>query len=280
MYQFLLKTGLIPQIVEDWLYEGKTKTHIATSHSSQIKGAFTPFENMWNDFMDTFTPYRSLTGLKKDIVQPIKGIKNILKGILHLLAIIPLLGVNIIRYAATSEDFSMFMDNMTIASSRLFSWSLYGLFNIFRGITQLAATPLTYFIKAPIRIGIWLYSTFFSPDNLLAQNRREIQNLADDAVENYLDHENERALDMIKEIHKKFRRGVDERNEDTYKHDDSKMSDPHKVYLSSMENEVYEKMSGLRVNHKSFKEYLSLFSNKRIPDVKGVAIEYRMQRRY
>src|SRR5258708_2181807 len=64
----------------------------------QIRGAFQPLADMWKDVKDTFKPYKSSYHIKRDAMQPLRGIGNIGVAVLSSAGGIVLFIVNTIRY--------------------------------------------------------------------------------------------------------------------------------------------------------------------------------------
>jgi hypothetical protein len=114
-------------------------------------GSFQPMADMLKDVIDTVKPYKSSYGLKRDILQPIRGITNVAKGVAILIATPVLFVANAVRYALYSGSVRNFGKNLAINAFRSATWSLDGVNNIIRGITQVATTPLTLLIKIPLR---------------------------------------------------------------------------------------------------------------------------------
>tara|TARA_R110002126_G_scaffold273866_1_gene418653 strand:- start:195669 stop:196586 length:918 start_codon:yes stop_codon:yes gene_type:complete len=118
---------------------------------NQIPGGLEPVLGMIKDFVDTFKPYKSWHYVGRDIIQPLKGIGNIAKGLANIIGSILLFFSNTIRYALISGNYYHFKKNMFLNFNRTTSWLLDGISSLVRGITQVIATPLTWLIKIPLR---------------------------------------------------------------------------------------------------------------------------------
>jgi hypothetical protein len=106
---------------------------------------------MVTDFQDTFRPYQTKKDIVMDLIQPICGVGNILKGITSII-LIPFLFIgNTIRYAFISKSLSEFGHNMFLNLIRSTSWVIDGLLSILRGALQIASSPLTWLIRMPLR---------------------------------------------------------------------------------------------------------------------------------
>lgn len=119
----------------------------------QMLGGLQPIADMIKDFVDTFKPYKFSDHAKKDLLQPISGLGNIVKGIINLLGAPVLFVGNTIRYIFISDSFSgfLYLYNIVLNIHRTASWMLDGVSSLVRGVTQIAATPLAWFIKMPLR---------------------------------------------------------------------------------------------------------------------------------
>lgn len=90
-----------------------------------------PLVYMGKDYNDTFKPFKSSFYIKRDLLQPIHGAINIYNGIVDL-------------------------KGSSIA---------LGITEIFRGLTQIATTPLTWFLRLPFRGIITLFTGFQKAEN-------------------------------------------------------------------------------------------------------------------
>ncbi len=175
------------------------------SASDQFKGALQPLFDMAKDAVDTFKPYRSNFYVRRDALQPVFGLANILKGILYLLTV-PLLVliiapiyalVNINR--TTGKEVGEFL---LMAAS----WLIDGALSIVRGATQLAFTPLGW-AKMGIRA---LISKFTGKEDLWIENRPGIQDL----VNKNEDDSHINKQELAKAVHSKYEKGI-KRGEET-----------------------------------------------------------------
>jgi len=179
----------------------------------QLKGSFQPFADMVKDAADTFKPYRSRYYVKRDAKQPIYGAYNLLKGLLYLIALIPLLFVGLGFCIFTRQS-----ERLPFGAVMLLSWFIDGILSIFRGITQIAFTPLVL-AKMAIRGFIWAVT---SNTELLVENRKGIRKLIADAQkinDEYKEGEDKKlALNklsyIVHYIGAKYNKGI-ERGEDT-----------------------------------------------------------------
>jgi hypothetical protein len=142
--------------------------------TDQFVGALQPLASMANDFLYTFKPYKSGKDALNDLAQPVRGLGNILRGLALTIASPLFFLVNTVRYAFVSGTWANFVGNMKINLIRSGSWLLDGVCSLVRGITQLITTPLTWFLKMPLR-GI-LTGVKGTPD--IAENE-EVQRLVD-----------------------------------------------------------------------------------------------------
>ena len=121
----------------------------------QLTGSFQPFADMANDFLNTFTPYKSASEFGVDCLQPIFGVGNIFKGAFYLLAVLLLF---IPTFIIAPIFIVLFFKNVSSTINELFftggtvllSWFIDGIGSLIRGSTELAATPLLI-IKMPLR---------------------------------------------------------------------------------------------------------------------------------
>lgn len=173
-------------------------------HSGQqILGGLQPLADIAKDFIDTFKPYKAGYHAGRDFLQPLRGVGNIAKGAANLL-LSPLLFVaNTIRYALTSGSLENFASNMGLNARRTTGWLLDGVSSLVRGLTQIAATPLTWLIKMPLRGLI----TAIKGAPKIEQNRG-IQRLVSTGI-NAVNDSDVVTVDCVRhELHRKFAKAI------------------------------------------------------------------------
>jgi len=119
------------------------------SKVQQILGGLQPIADIGKDFVDTFKPYKARYHAQRDFLQPIRGVGNIAKGVANLIVgVIGIIGVPLLFPLISFEnDRDKLRNNLSLT----FSWYLDGISSIVRGVTQVITTPLTWFIKMPLR---------------------------------------------------------------------------------------------------------------------------------
>lgn len=142
-------------------YESTRKFSPPKYFLAMLIAPFQHFLNMAKDAIDTFKPYKSTVQMRRDFLQPIYGVGNILKGILNLILTPLILVINILREtvkflkslknAHISKSFLVYIKNISLNFVRTLSWTLDGCFSLLRGMTQIVSTPLTWLIKIPLR---------------------------------------------------------------------------------------------------------------------------------
>ncbi|WP_058535130.1 hypothetical protein [Legionella saoudiensis] len=142
--------------------------------TDQFIGAMQPIASMINDIQYTFKPYKSSHEFLMDMAQPLRGLKNVLRGLANLVATPLFFLGNTVRYAFNSGSWSNFSNNMKLNLGRSSSWLIDGLSSIVRGSTQVIASPLTWALRMPLR-GI-ITAIKGTPD--ITENE-EIQHLVD-----------------------------------------------------------------------------------------------------
>jgi hypothetical protein len=121
---------------------------------------------MGKEVVDTFKPYKGFYQSNRDFLLPLRGIKNIIQGLanilfipVHLALVVPviLVGALIGLIALFCKKYRAAEWGGTAALIALgspiyiASYGVDGLAHLFKGITQVAATPLTWLIKMPLR---------------------------------------------------------------------------------------------------------------------------------
>lgn len=127
---------------------------------AQFLGPFQTFLDVKKDLTNTFKPYKSSYYLKKDAMQPLYGVTNLLKGLVYIVAAPLTLLFNLFirepyrtikSFISLSSALTHYFHNTKINVLRTMSWLLDGSLNVIRGVTQIATTPLTWLIKIPMR---------------------------------------------------------------------------------------------------------------------------------
>lgn len=173
LFDFILNT--MPNFAGD-IYYNPTK-------QSPLLGSLQPFVDIAKDFLDTFKPYKSKAYLKKDALQPFRGILHILKGIIYILAL-PLCLLNPDKRGITA-----------------LAWLIHGLSQIAQGSIQIITSIPNYLFRIPLRLLI----TCFSPPTIAFEKRQSLYLLLTQA-ENELDKgQINNAADICFEIHRKFK---------------------------------------------------------------------------
>lgn len=126
-----------------------------------LVGSLQPLVNMYKDFTDTFKPYRSLFHLSRDLASSLRGLGNIIVGTFNVASAALLFVTDTVRYTRVlfkeapnmsfQQKLPSFQDDMISNVTRATGWFVDGLCRIARGVTQIAATPLTVLVKAPLR---------------------------------------------------------------------------------------------------------------------------------
>ncbi len=183
------------------------------SDSSEFIGALQPLADIVKDVVDVTKPYRSWWYAERDLWQPIYGIGNLLKGIVYLIAALPILVGMLIELAITSNDRESFAEDAAAFCLLSLSWLVDGLSSLIRGAEQLVLAPLAYLFKMTIRAAVTAYYYFNSdPEKkafLLAENRPGIQTLVKEI------RQDQDAVDTedLTKIHEKYVKAVTKRDE-------------------------------------------------------------------
>lgn len=159
--EFEFKVLKLPKALYETFIERVYSPSIASIKLDFIKpqliGSFQPFADMANDFLDTFTSYKSASEFGTDCLQPIFGIGNILKSIFYLLFVallfIPTLifwPIVIITCPYCKNKRNDLEQIFGLGGTALLSWFIDGIGSAIRGSTQLGATALLI-LKAPLR---------------------------------------------------------------------------------------------------------------------------------
>jgi hypothetical protein len=134
-----------------------------------VFASFQPFLNMGKDVVDTFKPYKGFYQSTRDFLQPLDGVWNILRG--AVLVVLSLGGMMSALYPfllalIISPLILCFMPSRYVGDALGFYLSMAGIYfssmnegtaAFLRGLGQVATTPLTWFIKMPLRGLITLF---------------------------------------------------------------------------------------------------------------------------
>lgn len=118
-------------------------------------GGLNPLFSIKKDLADTFKPYKSNFYIVRDILQPIRGCGNVMKGAFNLAASLGLFLVDTSRYAYqaySAGNFEVFSMNMVMNLVTTGGGLLEGITSLVRGLGQIVATPLTWFFRMPLRL--------------------------------------------------------------------------------------------------------------------------------
>ena len=171
--------------------------------TDQFIGALQPIASMANDIQYTFKPYKSPRDFVMDIVQPIRGLGNILRGLANIVAAPLFFLGNTVRYALISGSLSNFSDNMKLNLGRSTSWLIDGLSSIVRGSTQVICYPLILGLRVPLRDTITEITG--APD--ISENE-EIQHLVDLGNQAIIDNDGY-TMDCIKHrLHEEYQKSI------------------------------------------------------------------------
>lgn len=122
--------------------------------SPYFLGGLNPLLAMKKDVVDTFKPYKSNYYILRDLIQPVRGVGNIVKGLFNTVVAPLIFLANVPRYAVigiSQRSFGLFAENMAMNNARAGGGLLDGLTSIIRGVTQIVTTPLTLCIRMPLR---------------------------------------------------------------------------------------------------------------------------------
>lgn len=116
-----------------------------------LLGGLKPILDIGDDFANTFKPYTPRDSLARDWLQPLRGLGNIVKGVIYLIVVPVLFIVNAVRYLFISGSLTNLAWNQSRNASRSTFWMLDGISSLIQGVVQLATTPFTWLIKMPLR---------------------------------------------------------------------------------------------------------------------------------
>lgn len=155
---------------------------------------FDHIKAMGKDLVDTFKPWKSSYYIFRDLKAPLLGTLHALRGLFSFIGI-PFI---FLRHMLLAGIFSLTRPEEALEHAQLMvlePWYYFidGLGLCIRGLSQVAATPLIYAIKIPIR-AVLLY---FQEDLSLIEQDKSIANLA-----------SEGSPQAVAEIHRKYSLGV------------------------------------------------------------------------
>jgi len=175
-----------------------------------ILSGLNPLVGMGKDAVDTFKPYASPYYLYRDLMQPLRGLGNLFVGTFNIIATPFLLPIYIIKTSFGKDqlgirnNFSDIIGNSVFLSAVAVSGIVNGISNIFRGVTQLIATPLTYFVKIPART---LFTSVKGAPSLEKKLALQINTL--DRVESKKSTKNGLDCSLLKmEVHRRVVKGI------------------------------------------------------------------------
>lgn len=150
----------------------------ALVHGANFLKGFQPLADLFKGFIDTFRPYKSTHHFLSDLAQPLRGIGNILKGLLTLAGMSLLIPANILALligTLVTRDLKYLVE---IAENLLGSLTtiIDSVLTVGRGLIQILTTPLTWFLKIPLR---GIIAGFLGKPKI--QNNRGIKRLLDEA---------------------------------------------------------------------------------------------------
>ncbi len=127
------------------------------SIGTQFKGAFQPIVDAVYDAADTFRPNKSWRDVGWDLLQPIRGIGNILEALgqivyipLFIVAKLTIMNISVAITAKRGHKLESVFGNTVAAYVVPASWLLNSATKLLRGITQVITTPLSW-IKMIVR---------------------------------------------------------------------------------------------------------------------------------
>jgi len=115
---------------------------------SYFFGGLNPLLDIKKDALDTFKPYKANYYITRDLLQPLRGIGNIVSGLANVITASIILLIYLIRYSIIDNVIPV---HVMLESVKLGGGLLDGISGIIRGATQLATSPLTWLMKMPVR---------------------------------------------------------------------------------------------------------------------------------
>lgn len=222
------KLGFIGSIISDTYYKYNKFDDYHDSRGADNKpdelapeflGAFHPWLSMFKDVVDTLKPYKSGFHVWRDLLQPIRGLGNIIKGASYIPTTIALFLFELVRsvvYGIARGDFNIFKNLMQLAFVRVTSGLFDGVNNIIRGVLQVVTTPLNWLIRIPLRVIITTikgWPTFEETQYDNATKLEELINKDDKTLDDTLEIDF-RMIRFHKKIEKAEKRGQEFINKD------------------------------------------------------------------
>lgn len=147
------------------IFYSEHKKEYDYEYGAQFIGAFQPLEDVLYNLSSYIIPYSNSQDIQKDIMQPLKGVLNIIRAI----SITTKAALTFSLLAATFP-FWILIDLMlggSVSSAGCFSlgyepslrwtlfasitWMIDGIASFINGVSQIALTPFTWFVKIPLR---------------------------------------------------------------------------------------------------------------------------------
>lgn len=122
--------------------------------SHYFLGGLNPLLAIKKDVVDTFKPYKSGYYVQRDLLQPVRGLGNLVRGLFNLIVAPSILIFTIglyIKMSWSEKSFKFFSKNLWIGSVKAAGGMLDGVTSIIRGALQILTTPLTLIFRLPIR---------------------------------------------------------------------------------------------------------------------------------
>lgn len=116
---------------------------------AKMAGAFQPLADMYKDFRDAFTAYKAPYQKRNNLMQPLRGLGNIFKSLGILLGAPLFFLINTVRLIGRGHPVTM-RQNLYQTGT----WLIEGMATMLRGLTQVCATPMVYFLETPMRMFI------------------------------------------------------------------------------------------------------------------------------
>lgn len=153
-------------------YEQSHGWTVKTRRQRDILGGFQPFLDAYKDLKNTFTAYKGKYQITSDLLQPIRGIFNLMISALWVLCGVILITLSplVLFYAIGRSIYNLLASENTVKDNQdladfiigyllaIIFIPVYAVNNLLRAITQIAFTPLTWLIKMPLRGLITLFA--------------------------------------------------------------------------------------------------------------------------